>query len=482
MKKRIAVGLVLFLGSVGYVCGQQYKIDSLTLLLPKTAGKERVDILNRLAFAHAVALSPEAEKVANEAVQRARTIEYSVGLAEAFKNLSLVYQGRSEYALAMDYSYQSLKLYESLDDKRGQSRVLNNLALVLLEQKEYERSRDFSLRSLRLKRECGDSLGVANSILALAEYYRLVGKFPEALELSQSALDRYKGLHNDWGICYAFYHIGEIYQDEKKYPMASAYYYDAMRMGRFMNDHQQIINVHKRMGQLFLASQKFDSAYTYFHKTLRLARQHNNRNNEMQVHQFLADYYVAIGNLDSALYYTRTAATIEREIFTNQRREQVATMQMLYDFEKNEHELAFQKKQIRRQYVAITGVTLILALSVIFGYKLYMLNRNNRKAKDDLIKLNAEINAMNENLEQIVQQRTEELKHQHEKLVGYAFFTAHEVRGPLARILGLIELAKLKDLNLEDRAQIMTRLETAANELDEVIRITNRKLENNRPL
>lgn len=482
MKKRIVVGLVLFWGSVGYVCGQQYKIDSLNLLLPKTAGKARVDVLNRLAFVYSLAMVPDAEKIANEAAQRAREMRYEAGLAEAFKNLSLVYQARSEYALAIDYNYQSLKLYESLGDKRGQSKVLNNLALVLLEQKEYERSRDFSLRSIRLKRECGDSLGVANSILALAEYNRLIGKFPEALRLSQTALNRYKGLRNDWGICYAFYQIGEIYQDEKKYTLASTYYYDAVRMGRFMNDHQQIINIYKRMGQLFLASQKFDSAYTYFHKTLHLSRQRNNRSNEMQVHQFLADYYVAIGNLDSALYYTRTAAAIEREIFSNQRREQIATMQMLYDFEKNEQELVFQKKQIRRQYVAITGVTLILALSVIFGYKLYILNRNNRKAKDDLIKLNGEINAMNENLEQIVHQRTEQIKHQHEKLVGYAFFTAHEVRGPLARILGLIELAKLKDLDQEDRQQIMVRLETAANELDEVIRITNRKLENNRPL
>jgi|GEM_PF-2331198 len=482
MKKRIALGIVLLLGCVGYVCGQQYKIDSLNLVLRKTSGTERVDLLNRLSFAYTLAMAPEAEKAATEAVQRARELQYEPGLAEGFKNLALAYQTRSEFALAMDYSYQSLKLYEALRDKPGQSKVLNNLALILLEQREFERSRDFSLRSIRLKRECGDSLGVANSMLALAEYNRFTGKYSAALRLSQTALERYSDMHNDWGMCYAFYHIGEIYQDEKKYPLASSYYYDAERMARLMNDHQQIINVYKRLGQIFLADNKFDSAYSYFHRTLYLARKRNHRSNEMEGCQFLAEYYVATGNLDSALHYTRTAAALEREIFTNQRREQVATMQMLYDFEKNERELEYQKKQIRRQWVAITGVTLILALSVIFGYKLYLLNRNNRKAKEDLIKLNVEINAMNENLEEIVQQRTEEIKRQHEKLVGYAFFTAHEVRGPLARILGLIELAKLKELGDDDRRQIMTRLETAANELDEVIRTTNRKLENNRPL
>jgi hypothetical protein len=48
----------------------------------------------------------------------------------------------------------------------------------------------------------------------------------------------------------------------------------------------------------------------------------------------------------------------------------------------------------------------------------------------------------------------------------------------LARILGLVDLVKVKELNHE-REEIITRLQVAANELDEIIGKVNRKLEDN---
>ena len=79
-------------------------------------------------------------------------------------------------------------------------------------------------------------------------------------------------------------------------------------------------------------------------------------------------------------------------------------------------------------------------------------------------------------LEEKVQERTEEIRMQNQKLVEYAFFTAHEVRGPFARILGLVELVKIKQLKHE-REEIISRLRVSANELDEILRQVNRKLE-----
>jgi signal transduction histidine kinase len=118
----------------------------------------------------------------------------------------------------------------------------------------------------------------------------------------------------------------------------------------------------------------------------------------------------------------------------------------------------------------------VLILVTLFGYKLYRLNENNKSARKTLQALNLEINKLNENLEGKVQERTEEIRMQNQKLVEYAFFTAHEVRGPLARILGLVELVKVKELNHE-REEIISRLQVSANELDEIIRQVNRKLE-----
>jgi tetratricopeptide (TPR) repeat protein len=447
-------------------------------LLPLTeAGKPRIDVLNKLAFAYTLVSVQESEKFTRRAMEASQAIDYSSGVAESFKILGIVYYIRGEYNLATQYSYEALKLYEVLLDKPGQARVLNNLALISLAQEDFEKVYDLSMKSLAIKRAAGDSLGVATSYLALAEVYLHQQRYADAMNQCKEALNRYRQFGNEWGTSHAILQVGEIYHAQKNYPFALSYYKDALRFARLSTDYIQVINAYKKIGQLYLQTNRFDSAYYYVKSARSLARQKNNRNNEMQADQLLADYFSSIDVLDSALFYTKATMAIEREIFNHQKSEQIATLQMLYTSEKKDQELSFQKKIVRRQYVAIIGVSLILLLTVVLGTKFYKLNKINRQAKEDMIKLNLEVSLMNENLETLVQERTEKIKVQNQKLIDFTFFTAHEVRGPVARILGLIELAKLKELDEEDRNQILQRLEEASVQLDDVIRLINRKLE-----
>ncbi len=458
------------------------KIDSLLHALPKAeTGKKRVDLLNGLALAHTLISIVDAEKFATQAIGESREANYQAGLAEGFKILGTTYYVKGEHDKAIEYSYESLKLYEATGDKAGQSSVLNNMAIVFTAREELDKAFALSIKSLNLKREIGDSLGVATSILALAEIYMQKKQVDKALGFGKDALNRYKLLHNNWGISQAMLQLGKMYHQLKNFPYASGYYYETIRTAAKANDHIQTIAAYKQLGKIYLEANRYDSSYYYLHLALSLAHQKNSKNNEMEIDEHLASYFSDLDELDSSLYYTKAAGILEREIFDTHKSQQIATTQMLYEFEKKEQMLSFKEEQIQRQYFAIVGVTLVLVLVTIFGNKLYWLNKNNKSAKEALQLLNLEINKLNENLEGRVQERTEEIRLQNQKLVEYAFFTAHEVRGPLARILGLVELVKVKELNHE-REEIITRLQVAANELDEIIRKVNRKLEEKRKI
>jgi tetratricopeptide (TPR) repeat protein len=455
----------------------RHEIDSLLLALPKIhSGQPRIDLLNSLAKAYALISVTEAEKFATQAIGQSRESNYNPGLAEGFKILGSTYYVKGEHDKAIEYSYESLKLFEASENKAGQSDVLNNMAMVFAARKELDRAFDLSQRCLSLKREIGDSLGVATSILALSEIYMQRKQADKALSLCKDALNRYRFLHNNWGISQAMLQLGKMYHQLRNFPYASGYYYETIRAASKANDHMQTITAYKLLGKIYLEANRFDSSYYYLHRSLSLARQRNSKTNEMEASEHLASYFSKQDELDSSLYYTKAASILEREIFDSQKSQQIATTHMLYEFEKKEQMLSFKEEQIRRQYLAIIGVTIILVLVTLFGYKLYGLNKNNKSAREALQTLNLEINKLNENLETRVQERTEEIRFQNQKLVEYAFFTAHEVRGPLARILGLVDLVKVKELNHE-REEIMSRLQVAANELDEIIRQVNRKLE-----
>jgi len=87
-----------------------------------------------------------------------------------------------------------------------------------------------------------------------------------------------------------------------------------------------------------------------------------------------------------------------------------------------------------------------------------------------------EIMKLNENLEQDVIERTANLSIQLQKLNAYAFANSHEVRGPLARILGLLQLIDMEK-EIPRKIELFAKIKGAALELDEIIRKMNRILE-----
>lgn len=93
----------------------------------------------------------------------------------------------------------------------------------------------------------------------------------------------------------------------------------------------------------------------------------------------------------------------------------------------------------------------------------------------ELIESENQMNSINAHLEQIVQERTNNVKSKNEYLVKYAFANAHHVRGPLARILGLLQLAKME--STLDYQFIFEKITQQADEIDEVLKKINKELE-----
>jgi signal transduction histidine kinase len=82
---------------------------------------------------------------------------------------------------------------------------------------------------------------------------------------------------------------------------------------------------------------------------------------------------------------------------------------------------------------------------------------------------------LNNHLERLVEERTNVVKQQNERLVRYAYSNAHHVRGPVARLLGLVQLSKMDtDLSYEF---LFSRMEEQALEIDTVIKGINQELE-----
>jgi len=95
---------------------------------------------------------------------------------------------------------------------------------------------------------------------------------------------------------------------------------------------------------------------------------------------------------------------------------------------------------------------------------------------EELKATNDEVEAINSNLERLVAERSQKVVDQNKTLTEYAFFNAHKVRGPLARILGLINVFE-KELASQSLQEYSNMLKQAGKDLDESIREINKILE-----
>ena len=81
---------------------------------------------------------------------------------------------------------------------------------------------------------------------------------------------------------------------------------------------------------------------------------------------------------------------------------------------------------------------------------------------------NKEIKAINDNQQRIIEARTQELLQKNKKLFELSRLNAHDLREPLSRVLGLLELAEHLPQD-ELRSSILPKIKEASGHLDQVI-------------
>lgn len=103
-------------------------------------------------------------------------------------------------------------------------------------------------------------------------------------------------------------------------------------------------------------------------------------------------------------------------------------------------------------------------------------NQQLQKAHTTIESQNKEIKHRNETLEDEVDKRTKELVKYNQQLEQFAFVTAHNLRGPVARILGLGTVLRMIDNVPDEVKTINDKLVFTAHEIDSVIRDLNQIL------
>jgi tetratricopeptide (TPR) repeat protein len=493
MRVVLAFLLAISVGSVA-----QTSLDSLYKILPSHPDDTaKVVVLNRIAFLNLAHSLDTMQVYALRAIALGERLNYLRGVAEGHKNLGAAYYSQGDYRGGLEELFKALKISEQIGDKRNMAKAYHNIGGTYFYQNDFKRALEYTKNAIELFREAGDTEGWATSQLSVCECYQRLNDPDQALSYCLEALDVFEKRNNKERQAHAMHYLGGIYKIKNQPELALRSYWKAARLVNDGKFYSVGVYLNKDLGEYYLQTKRYDSASYYLYKSLSQIKVYDSKDALMLTYQALSNYHEAKKRYDSALYYNKIYVEATRKDFDLRRNDQLASMETHYNLELKSRELQLNQEILRSHRSILIFVIVILVVAILSSSLIFILYWRYRAANKKLTELNAAINEKNEeimaqsdelltvneavkrvnsDLESMVENRTHEVKVQNQKLLEYAYFNAHKVRGPLARILGLVNVMDLNG-NDDDLKFLAAKIRESAEEMDEVVREINKKLD-----
>lgn len=425
------------------------------------------------------------------------------------------------YALEASQVYDSLNLKADLANSYYQICILNYWGGNFKTSKSYyQKIIDLNLIGLSDRQQI-NTINTGGLIAKKHKEYDLaIENFKKAEALAVSYKDTV------W-IGIAKGNIGDVYVELKQYKKAKPYLLEDLKYSKQYQSHQNIVINLNQLGDIAFEQKQFQTAYHYYQEALATVQKQGVEyyvENTMRTYKNLAKasralylYNQAFDFLEQANYWKDSLhrTTIEREILAIQR---------AHDYAQQEKELAILKKaqvlteknQQLKLGIAIIGGA-ILAVALFFIWISYnkqrqanaLLNKQKQQIEEqsssihhqnnelikregvfqDLLDALAEdeqkIKSQNQKLqidkEQLIEQVThrthelviknKELLQNNTQLEQFNYVIAHNIRGPVARLLGLFQLYEAS--NEEEKQTLWPKITSSAHDIDTVIKDLN---------
>jgi signal transduction histidine kinase len=478
--RRIAFGGVFLLGVSSRAGAQSAEIDRLRMSLggpvshrnfvPDTA---YVDNLDRLAADFYSINADSAFYYARAALDYAGRTAYLKGEAESWRLLGNTYEMVGDFGNMLSSYHQSADIAEKIGNRRLAAKATSNIALFEMQDGEYDQAQQLMEQVMAICLSNGDSAlaEIDNSHLSELAFRR--HQYDQALQYAQRALQTARAFRNESDIAgytddeaKALAGMGEVRQALELYRQSLAYYTRA-------NDGLEIITTQTLMAQAYLQLKDFRQSLHYAQLSLEGSRSLRRQRLIRESAKALADVYEAAGDDKNALHYFKLYKDFSDSLFNDESHKRLLAVAAGYDFDKKESRLraeqaetdAHYQQTLRKDAVKISVTVLVIVILSLLAFILFRSRYVNRRVNHLLREKNEKIEEQKETLEQ---QAVQLLLNNRQKDKLFSII-AHDLRGPLNSLKGLMDLLKEKRLSEEEINAIMNEFRRNVDQSAELV-------------
>ena len=450
----------------------------------------------KLTVAECLALSAQKEKTGD--------------IKEATRYLNLaatLHWEKQEYHPALLYFEKSYEMNKSIGNENGMAMIAANLGMIFNDVKEYDKALTYLLYNLKIRRAYKEKNSIIASLINISIVLNNQGRYPESIQRLEEArvLATEQSDIKQMRLCYGmlsetYLKAGNQTKSKENYELYRTFH--ELEMRKRGNAADEAVENARLKTQLAEAEKRNKELQLFSTEKKLEESEAKAQGNDLEISQLLS---------------TNTKQELASRVLKKET--ELKTLKTRQELEKAKAKADHDRFV---QYLLIAGLLMMLILSGLLLYNYLQKRQKNIELaarneeislqKNEIARHNAEIGQRNEEitrqykelaaarntieeqnlllrgynsrLEKQVEERTrqlmevnEELIYQNNQLEQYAYVTAHNLRGPLARMIGLAYIFNHQDAADEINGTILEKVQKEVLQLDEVIRDLNQILD-----
>jgi tetratricopeptide (TPR) repeat protein len=440
--------------------------------LDGTQDTVQVNLLNKQGYNIRLTDHEQTIKKGQQALELAEKLNYTNGIAEAYRILGIgeAYSRNSATAIA-DY-LNALSYFKRSKNLLGQAKVYNNIGNLYLEI-DYDTSLEYLQKGLTMARQLGNNKLIASAYLNIGNVYQRKKNFSSSLDYYNKSHNLFAKLNDPVNSIIILQNIGVIYYKLKQYDKAEQLLLEANKEAKGKDLNTSIGKIDLTLSSLYLEKKMYDEAAKFVSEGFGYAQA--TKDEELEADFTYNSYQLELHrkNYQQALSYLRTLYLRDSTVQTSMLTSDLSLMKKQHDQQEKEREneliIERQKNDRVKFWWAVSGSGLLLIVIAL------LFTNVKRKAKTNtrLTELNSEVSRQKDNLdrinhhlEEIIDERTRDLQIKNKKLSEYSSYLSHQIRGPIATLKGLMNLEKE---GLVDQKECINMMDKCVSDIDEKI-------------
>uniref|UniRef100_UPI00260DD42C tetratricopeptide repeat-containing sensor histidine kinase n=1 Tax=Winogradskyella sp. TaxID=1883156 RepID=UPI00260DD42C len=277
---------------------------------------------------------------------------------------------KGDFKKSLQEYYQSIELYEFLNDLKSVGVVINSVGIVQKNLKDYPKAIESYERVIDIYNETNHTNGLSNAYGNLGNVYAITGNYNKAIACFKNSLEIDEQSQNNWGIAINKMDIARLYVLQGKYTEAIDLYKQALSIQIKHNFKKEQIETLTNLGEAYRFAKNYEKSEYYLKEAIKkniqskAIRQYVNEQLFL-LYQEKKDYKLA---LDSY----KLANELKDSIYQQKNLKSINDLQIKYESKVKDEEIASQKLALNQKENTILKRQSQFRLSLFVGILLFI--------------------------------------------------------------------------------------------------------------